>query len=154
MPEQASARAVVRPGDTPEVAALHSADAVMQRQSLVQERVIGPQQIKRAAILAQDAFEEQFCLAAKSLPQGIVEIGKVIGRRSRERDVAQEQPLSGEVLNERFRTRIGQHALHLSGEDARSPELVFHRQLEQLVVGDAAPQKNESRDASSRSVMR
>ena len=71
------------PGDAPEVAALDVPDPVMDGQPLVQERVVGAQQIERAAILADDAFEEQLRLAAERLAQAVVEIRELALRPAR-----------------------------------------------------------------------
>jgi hypothetical protein len=56
------------------------------RQTLVDERVVGGQQIEDAAILAQDALEEQLGLALETLPQLVVpvRIEDAVGRRRRE----------------------------------------------------------------------
>ena len=49
-------------------------NAVVQRQPLVDERVVGGQQVEHAAVLAQDAVDEQLDLAAERLAQAVVEI--------------------------------------------------------------------------------
>ncbi len=57
-------------------------------------------------------------------------------------DAAQIQPLGGEIVDERSgRARIGQHAPHLLFQDCRSRELSALGQVEQAVVGNAAPQE-------------
>ena len=45
----------------------------MLRQRFIDEGVIGVQQIDDAAVLAQDAFEQQFGFAAEALPKVVVE---------------------------------------------------------------------------------
>src|SRR5206468_3328889 len=52
-----------------------------------------------------------------------------------------KQPLPGEMVGERLRARIGEHPSHLAVEDLRLPELALRRQVQKLVVGNAAPQK-------------
>ena len=53
-------------GDAAEVAAVDVRDPVVLRQPLVDERIVRRQQIEHAAILADDAVEEQFGLALES----------------------------------------------------------------------------------------
>ena len=60
--KQSAAPAVLVERDAPEAAAIHVRDAVMLRQPLVDERVVRAQQIEHAAILAQDALEEELRL--------------------------------------------------------------------------------------------
>ncbi len=83
MPQQSSAMAVGRQNDAAEAIALHVGNAVVARQPLVEERVVGTQQIERAAILADDALDEHLGLDAKRLPQRVVEVGKVLLDRNR-----------------------------------------------------------------------
>ena len=57
-------------------------------------------------------------------------------------DAAQIQPLRGEIVHERLgRARIGQHPPHLLFEDRRLGELPALGQVEQALVGNAAPQE-------------
>ena len=57
--QQSAARAAGGKRDAPEIAALHVGNAVVLGQPLIDERVVGRQQFEHAAILAQDAVEEQ-----------------------------------------------------------------------------------------------
>ena len=52
--------------DAAEVAAVDVGDAVVPRQPLVDERVVGGQQVEDAAVLAHDAVEEQLGLALRT----------------------------------------------------------------------------------------
>ena len=105
LPQQAAALAVPVQRDAPEVAAVHVRNAVVLREPLVQERVVGLEQVEHAAVFAQDALEKQLGFAAERLAQVVVEIGKQpqVGRDRFE--VAQVQPLLGEVADERSRAR-------------------------------------------------
>src|SRR5262249_33657421 len=59
---------------------------------------------------------------------------------------AQLEPASGEIVDQRARARIAQHALHLLLQHARVAQLSAYRCVAQLVVRDAAPQeKGEAR---------
>ena len=73
--------------------------------------------------------------------QAEIEIGKQSRTGVLRVDVAQVQPLSGEVARQRFRTRIAKHPPDLLFEHRRSLEPALHGEIEQLVVGDAAPQE-------------
>src|SRR5206468_10266063 len=98
--EQSTPHAVAAERDAPEMAAVDVWHAVVAREPLVQERVIGGQQLERAAILPHDALEKQLRLALKRSAQRVIEIGKARRHRSGARQVAQVQPLSGEVVHE------------------------------------------------------
>ena len=140
LPQQAAARLFLQL-DTTEVAAVDMRNAVVLRQPLVHERVTGRQQIEHAAVVAQDAVDEQLRLAAKGLSQVLVETWKVSRIRFLQLDVPKIQPLLGEIRDQRFGSGVGQHAPHLLVEHARRAELTATRQVEQLVVRDAGPEK-------------
>ena len=58
------------------------------------------------------------------------------------RDAPQVQPLRREVVHERGgRARIGEHAAHLLFEDRRLGELAALGEIEQPLVGNAAPEE-------------
>ena len=76
-----------------------------------------------------------------------------IGRDARQ--VAQVQPLAGEVVDERLRARIGQHPPHLLLEHGRIAAAAAARPASSSSSsGMLLHRKNDSRDASSRSLMR
>ena len=114
----------------------------MSCQPLVQEREVGVEQVEHAAILADHRREEQLGFARHRLPQTLVEIGKqaIVGVLDRD-EVAQVEPLPGEILDQCVGPRIGEHPLHLGLEDPGSLELPAARQIEQLIVGNAAPEE-------------
>ena len=96
--------------DAAEVAAVDVRHAVVPRQPLVDERVVGVEQVEHAAVLRDDALEEQLRFLAERLPQLVVEVREVARRRHVALQVAQQQPLAGEVVGERPRLRVGEHA--------------------------------------------
>ncbi len=112
----------------------------MLGKSFVDEGVVGAQQIEHAAILAQDAVEQEGRFVLKSFAQRAVEAEDVRVRSDR-RDVADVQPLSSEVVHERLRPRIVQHALHLLLEGRGIAQAAVLREIEQPIVGDRAPEK-------------
>ena len=113
-------------------------NAVVTRQPLVHEREVGVEQVDDAAVLLHDRAEEQLRLALERLAQVAVEVRRV-GPGILQ--VAQQQPLAGEVADERLGARVGQHAAHLLFERRRILERAALRRREQLVVRDAAPEE-------------
>ena len=109
----------------------------MARQPFVQERVIGVEEVKDAAILAKNAADKKFCLALHGLAEVIVEIGKGAGIRRDGAQVTQEEPLIGETGHKRLRARIGEHALYLPFEFGGCAEIGSQK----FVIGNARPQK-------------
>ena len=94
-----------------------SFDAIMLRHTLIQECVVGVEQVQDAAIFAHDRCKKQFGLPFHRSPQDYS--SKPLNRlRSGEatRQVADLQPLAGEIFHQRLRARIGQHPPHLRGQ--------------------------------------
>ena len=60
----------------------------MPRQPLIDERVVGGQQIQNIAVFMDDALKLQLGLAPHRLPQIIVEVREQIRIRQHARDVA------------------------------------------------------------------
>ena len=130
-----------RKRDAPEVLALDVGNAVVRGQTFVDERVVGTQQIERAAILAHDALEEELGLTTERLPEGVVKIGEDALHRDDGVEVAKEQPLTGKVANEGLRSWIRHHPADLTREHRRLAQLTLGRKVQQLIVGNAAPQE-------------
>ena len=91
----------------------------MNRQALVEKRVGSVQQFDRAAIFVNDASEEQFGLFAHGEPQIVVEVRVERGARGPVLQSPQIEPLAGEVGNELFRGRVGEHARDLPLQHGR-----------------------------------
>ena len=128
----------------PEVAAVHAGNPVVARELLVEKRRVRRQQLHDAAVGLQLIVEEQLRLAHERRAQVVVEPGKLrVGIGRQQPDVARLQPLAEEVVHQRgARARIGEHAPHLLIEDAAHRcSLPANRQIEQLIVGNAAPEK-------------
>src|SRR5262245_33813135 len=92
-----------------ESASVDVGDSVVLCQAFIQERVIRADQTEHAPILAQYAVEEQFGLLSEGLSQVIVEVPIKGGVGSDGFDIAQSQPLSGEICGEVERASIGEH---------------------------------------------
>ena len=127
--------------DAAEPAAGDVRDPVVAREPLVDERVVGRQQVEHAPVLGHEAREEQLGLAAERLPQVVVEIGEPLDDGNVALEAPQGQPLAGEVGGQRRRPRVGQHPPHLALEDPRLAQAARLGEVEQLVVGAAAPQE-------------
>src|SRR5690606_31784330 len=125
----------------PELRAVDVGDSVMSRKPLIDERVIGRQQLENAAVLANDAAEEELDLAPEGLAQRAVEVREQLDDGLARRDAAHVEPLPGEVLNERLRAGIRDHPLHLLLEHGRIAEAAFGRHRDQLLIRNAAPEK-------------
>ena len=74
VPQDAPPR-LVGDRNAPELAAVDERNLVMLGEALVDERVVGRQQIEHAAVLAHDALEQQLGFARERLPQVVVELG-------------------------------------------------------------------------------
>ena len=114
-----TAAAVVGQRHAAEVVAVDIRDAVVPRQPLVEERVVGGEQVDDAAVVADLAVDEELGLALHGVAQIVVEIGKGLGIGRSRADVPQQQPLPGEVLDERARARIVEHPRDLLVEHLR-----------------------------------
>jgi hypothetical protein len=113
----------------------------MTREAFVDERVIGRQEIQDAAVLLDDAREEELRLALEALSQVVVEVRIEIRIRLDGLEIAQVQPLSREILDERGSARIAEHSAHLRLEHARLVQAALLGEIEQRLVGDTAPDK-------------
>src|SRR5262245_49882009 len=113
----------------------------MAGKPFVQERVVGAQQIKCAAILPYDALEEQFRFAAKRLPQSIVKVGKVLLDGNDGLKVTQEQPLSCELLHKRAEPWICDHPADLPIQYRRILQPVLLGQAQQFLVRNTTPKE-------------
>ena len=111
----------------------------MPSQALVEERVVGADQFEDAAVAAQDAIQEKIGFAAERLAQGLVEILKQQVVRRLGFNVVQEEPLLGKIGDQRLGARIGEHPARLLPQDHRIAELSTGGDVQQLVIGNAAP---------------
>ena len=85
--------------------------------------------------------KKQLGLAAERLADVVVEVREQQQVRRDLVQVAQLQPLTGERVHQRVGARIGDHAPHLRFEHARRAQPAGDRQVQQLVVGNAAPEE-------------
>ena len=122
--------------------AVNTPDAVVLGEPLVDERVVGAQQLEGASVPPHDVAEEQLCLQAERLSGVVVEIGEhqQIGRDLR-LEVAELEPLPGEITDQGIGAFVGNHAAYLGLERARPAKAAGGRQVQQRLVGNAAPEK-------------
>ena len=141
MAEQAPALLAVRQRDAPEPRPVDAGDAVVACEPLVDEGVVGVEQIQHAAVLVQGAGQEQRGLLPERLDQVVVEVGERYRVAGHVLQVAQVQPLDGEVVDERPRARLGQHAPDLRLQHRRGGQRALLGRIEQRLVRDAAPEE-------------
>ena len=125
---------------------------IVTRQTLVDEREVGVEQIDDAAILLHDGPEQQSPSHAAASAAGCASKSGESGRAffsSR-----RIEPLPGEVGDERVRTRVGEHPAHLPLERRRILSTPRRRRSSNSSSGMLLHRKNDSRDARSRSVRR
>ena len=113
------------------------------RQPLVHEGVVGVEQIEHAAVLAHDALEEQLrSRCGTPAAARCRSSGKSPGVGMWPLQVAQHQPLAGEVVDQRPRLRIGEHPPHLPLEHRRLVEQAPSRRERRAARRrDRAPQE-------------
>src|SRR5262245_26161046 len=114
LPQQSATLAFRRERHAPEAAAIDIGNSVVLRQALVEKGGIRLEQIKHTAIRSHNAIHEEFRLLAERLTKIIVKVRILTDVRIDGRQVAQPEPLSGEVTCEIVRARIGEHPAGLS----------------------------------------
>ncbi len=140
MAEQAAARSVCQL-DAAELRPPDARDAVVPRQSLVEKRVVGRQQLDHAAILANLVLDEQLGFLPQRVAEVLVELGKRLRVGRDAAHVAQVEPLAGKIADERRGTRIGEHPFDLPPQHHGIRQPALFRERQQLVVGNRAPEK-------------
>ena len=138
MAEQAAARTVRWQWYPPHVIATYSGNSIVSRQILVQPGVIGVEKSQDAEITGQHIGEQQFGLAPKSLAQLAAE-GRIL--RQRRVQFAQPQPLRSKIVHQCRRLGILEQATRLRCQHVRLVQSAGGGDIEQLLVGDAAPQE-------------
>ena len=122
----------------------------MARHALVDERVVRRQQIDDAAVVANEAVEEQLGFALERERQRLIGVGKPDRIRNDLLEVLQPQPLRGESRGQRIGARVLQHPLHLLAKAARErPASPCAAGFSSSSSGPTPHRKNDSRDASS-----
>ena len=133
-------------GDPAEPVADDARDAVVPGQPLVDEGVIGVEELEHAPVLAEDRLAEPLGLLEHGLAERLVEVGEQlrVGR-----DVLEApglEPLGGEVVHQGPGLLVAEHPADLLRQVVAPSQLAPGGQPEKLVVGHAAPE--EVRQAS------
>ena len=126
-------------GHAPEVVALHALDAVKFGEPVVHKRVVRVQKFQHAAVLLGDVREEQLGFFCHRRAESVVELREKFLVRRGQFQVADLQPLSGEIVHQRFCLAVFQHASDLRLQIF--PQHPAFRQSEQFVVRHAAPEE-------------
>ena len=113
----------------------------MSGQSLVQEGISGGHELEHRPVLAHDAVDEQLGLAPEGGAEVLVETGEEPRVGLLGIDVAEEEPLLGEVADQRLRLGVDEHAPHLTVQNSRVAQVPSDGMVEELVIGDAAPEE-------------
>ena len=113
----------------------------MPREPLVHVGIVGIEQPQHALVFEDDALEEHLGFALHRLAEVVIEVREDVGVGLEASQVAEEQPLSGEVAPERPRAFVLEHAANLLLDDRRFAQSSRDRQVQQLIVGDAAPEE-------------
>ena len=125
---------------------------VVLRQALVDERVVRGEQIEDAAVLADDAVEEELRLPPHGHRQVVVPIGEEKHVGMRVLQVLEVKPVGREARRERFGARVFEHPANLLLDDRRVRGLPALARV--MSSSSGALDQNDSREASSKSLTR
>ena len=114
---------------------------VMPREPLVHEGVVGGDEVKDAAILADDAVEEELGFADERFGERAVPVRVEQPVGPDLVDVLQPQPLRRKSRRQRLRSRVGQHALDLPVVDRRIAQRAVAGGLEQFLIRQGRPEE-------------
>ena len=131
---------VVRIHDFLEGRSRDTREAVVSGETLVDERVVGGQQLEHAAVLANEMREQQLGLSQHSLGQRVVEVGVRQRVRVELFQILEPEPLCSEAGGQGLlRTGVGQHparlTLHLTG----IRELATTCQVDEILIRWGSP---------------
>src|SRR5713101_1432782 len=126
----------------PKRVAVHIANPIVAGETLVEKSVRGAEEFWDAFVRAQLIFNEELGLLLHRRSQVLVKLVKKIGIWRDAVHVSDHEPLTGEIVHQRScGAWIGQHSPHLRLEDSGRTESAALGQIEELVVRNAAPQK-------------
>src|SRR5262249_16166662 len=117
--------AIGREGHLAELESLDTGNMVVLRQSFVEEREIGRDEVRQAQVLAQQLVEKPVSLFDHRRLEHVIEFGVETNIRRCEVDIAQAQPLTDEVLRKRGRLRRVEQSLDLVTQYLRLTQLVL-----------------------------
>src|SRR5262245_55060496 len=126
MTEQTSTWIVRAQRDTTNTTAEDALHAVVPRETLVDEREVSVEQIDDRSILTHDRAEEHLGFLLERSAEVLVEVRRI---GSDVLQLAQEQPLAGEVADQSVRAGVGEQPADLTLEHRRVLELTAHRRF-------------------------
>ena len=117
------------------------AQPVDRRERLVEERIVAGDEVLQAAVLAQDAVEEQARLVDHRGAQGRGHLRELGGVEGLAGELVEAEPLRAEAVEEGAGARVGEQAAGLGGEHRRIAQGPGVGQGRQLRVGRGRPQQ-------------
>ena len=135
--------------DLAEFVALNARDTVVPGEVLVEEGEVGVQQGGDRQVLADDVGEQHFGLPAHRILEALIEAREGAAGGLGGGDVAQAQPLAGEIRHELAGARAGDQAVDFRVEPLA--EFAAAGELHQPLVRHAAPE--EIRQAGGEGVL-
>ena len=139
--QHAAAMMFRRERDSAELGAANVRDPVVRRERFVEERVPRFDQLEQAAVFPQEGADKVQGLLPHRGRQFVVEAWITVALDRDALQSVQLEPLLGELLDERPRTRIGQHPSRLFGERRWRAKLARPSQCHERFVGHGAPEE-------------
>ena len=125
---------------------------IVPREPFVDVGIVRGQKVDDASIVVKLAADEEPRLLQEGVSKVFVEFRVLVGIGHDAGESAQLKPLAREVVDQRLRSRVAEHPPNLPLELDRVAQFAGDGDVEQFVVGDAAPEKERQRDARSTSL--
>ena len=113
----------------------------MLGEPLVEERVVGLNEVQNHAVFPKERLEVEFRFTSKGFAEVVVEIGEEAKIWREGLQVPQVEPLRGEVLDQTAGTPIGQHPAHLALQDLRPMQFTPLGDAQKLFIRNATPEE-------------
>ena len=124
-----------------EVVLVDLVETVMFREVVVDEGVVGAEELAHRAVLLQHVLEDHEGLGGEGVLKGVIVEGlELLLIRRQQRDVLEVQPLAQEVVDEEVGLLVFEHPLDLPGKGIFIGELVGGGELEEGLVGHRVPE--------------
>ena len=106
----------------------------MPGEALVDKGIIRIEEVQDAGVFAHDRLEKKFRLLPHRLAQWLIKFSEFLAVWVHQTQIAQLQPLAGEVVGERRSAFVGEQPLDLCVEDSRSAQLAGFGKSKQFVI--------------------
>ncbi len=120
---------------------LDAGDVVVVCESFVEDGEVGIDEIEDGEVVPEDVVEEAACFGEHGFLEKFVEFGEESSVGRGEFDVAEVEPLAGEVFDEAGDTWVFDHAFDLLSDDFGIGEFVLFGEFEELVIGHGGPEE-------------